>query len=110
MQELFRDGSTHSEQNSKLNPFPDMAKVYFSDVLRRNWGFAFTHASTSSKCILFAIRSLVPSNHIVKRYGQYAVEWIVSEVIDWLKVRDPTFNNLKNICYPDNWEEPNSRS
>ena len=39
------------------------------------------------------------------------VECIVSEMIDWLKVRNPTL--IKEIlCNPDRdiWEEPNSRS
>jgi hypothetical protein len=37
------------------------------------------------------------------------MEWIVSEMIDWLKVRDPAL--IKEIfCNPDIWEEPNSGS
>jgi hypothetical protein len=37
------------------------------------------------------------------------LEWIVSEMIDWLKVRDPTL--IKEIfCDTDNWEESNSGS
>ena len=85
------DGSTHSEGNSNIDPFPEMANEhpYFSDGSRYNWGFAFTHASTSSKCILFAIRSLVRSNYFVRRY--WNVGWIVSEMTDWLKVCDPAF-------------------
>ena len=107
-----RDGFTQSEGNSKIDPFPEMAieHSYFSGVLHRNWGFAFTHASTSSKCILFAIQSLVQFNDFVKRYWLHNVKWIVSEMIDWLKVGDSAFNNSRNICNPDNWEEPNSRS
>jgi len=80
----------------------------FSDAQRRHWGFAFSHASTSSKCILFSIRTLVQFICFVER--PWNAKWIVSEMIDWLKVRDPAFNHLRNNCNPDNWEEPNSRS
>ena len=91
MKELYRNGSTHSERNSKIDPFPELPNEYFYhdplDVSRRHWGFAFTHASTSSKRILFAIRSLSQFKGFVK--CPWRMEWIVSEMIDWLKVRDP---------------------
>jgi len=109
MQEPCRDRSTHREGNSKIDPFPEIREhLNFSDISRLDWGFAFTHASTSSKCILFAIRRLTQFNYFVKR--PWKAGWIVSEMINWLKVRDPAFNNSRNICHPENLEEPNSRS
>ena len=60
-----------------------------------------------SKCILFAIQwlQLGPSFEI-----PWDVEWIVSEMVDWLKVCDPAFTIRKMFCNPHNWEEPNSGS
>jgi hypothetical protein len=74
---------------------------------RRDWSFAFTHASKSSKYILFSIRCLSqlgPSFEL-----PWDVDWIVSEMIHWFKVRDLAL--IKEIfCNPDIWEEPNSGS
>ena len=107
------DGTTHSEGNSKVDPFkisywesgPLSYLLYFRD--RRNWSFAFTHASTSSKCIYFSICCLVQCNSFVK--WPWGAGYIVSEMIDWLKVRDPAL--MKEIFWnPDNWEAPNSGS
>jgi len=92
MKEPYSGGSIYSEGNSKIDPFPETPNEYskyFSDVSRRDWGFAFTYASTSSKCILFAIRTLVQVNYFVTGPWPHNVGWIVSEMIDWLKVRDP---------------------
>jgi hypothetical protein len=112
-----RDGPTHSEGNSKVDPFVisdnfnhgiNNIQFYFSN--RRHWSFAFAHASTSSKCILFAIRNLFQLKPFFKYPGfPWTTEWIVSEMIDWLKVRD--FALIKDIFgNPDIWEEPNSGS
>jgi len=112
MKEHCRNDSPHSEGNSKIRERDlEMLIKYhiFPQYSRANWGLAFTHASTSSKCILFAIRSLVQLNYFVKGVWQHDVDWIVSEMIDWLKVSDPAFNNSRNIFNPDNWEEPKSR-
>ena len=103
-----RDGCTYSEGNSEVDPSQITS---YASSFSHHWSFAFTHASTSSKCILFAIRYLSqliwspcpelapwPRNH-----------WIVSEMIDWLKVRDPAL--IKEVfCNSDSWEEPNSGS
>ena len=108
------DGSTHlSEGNSKVHPFEILH--WESDELdyllyfrhRHNWSFAFTHASTSSKCILFSLRCLIQLHPFFKY--PWDTDWIVSAMIDWLKVRDPAL--IKEIfCNPDRdiWEEPNS--
>jgi len=74
---------------------------------RRDWSFAFTHASTSSKYILLSIQCLSrlsPSFEL-----PWDVDWIVTEMIDWFKVRDPAL--IKEIfCNPDICEESNNRS
>ena len=113
MEHHCREGSDHSEGHFELDPF-DMSH-WDSDRLRylsdsshqRNWSFAFTHASTSSKCILFSIRCLIQL-YPLSTYHRH-IDWIVSEMIDWLKVRDPAL--IQEIfCNPDIWEEPNSGS
>ena len=112
-----RDGTIHSEGNSELDPFeisqsddPEFNQLDFLlyPLNRRRWSFAFTHASTSSKCILFAIRCL---SQLDPSFGPFfwRPDWIVSEMIDWLKVCDPAL--IKEIfCNADVWEEPNSGS
>ena len=109
MDQHYRDGST--EGNSEIDPFEipesDRGLLLFFTPRRCHWSFAFTHASTSSKRILFAIRCLFQLSRFVK-WSRAAI-WIVSEMIDWLKVRDPTL--IKEVfCNPDIWKEPNSRS
>jgi hypothetical protein len=88
MNQHCRDGST-SEGKSEIGLF-ELSKSYEDHLLfyapgRSHWSFAFTHASTSSKCILFAIRCLFQLDLLVK--WSRAPIWIVSEMIDWLKVR-----------------------
>jgi len=113
MDQHRRDGSTYSERNSKADPFEiSHSEFHELDYLlysqnHRNWSFAFAYASTSSKCILFSIRCLIQLYPLSKY--PWAVERTVSEMIDWLKVRDPTL--IREIfCSPDRgiWEEPNS--
>jgi hypothetical protein len=115
MEHHCREGSNHSEGHFKVDRFDisqwDSDKLgYLSGCRRqRNWSFAFTHASTSSKCVLFSIRCLIQLCPI-STYP-WDTEWIVSETIDWLKVRNPAL--IKEIfCNPDRdiWEEPNSGS
>ena len=114
-----RDGVTHTEGNSDLDPFkipPDELDFLLYSPNRRRWSFAFTHASTSSKCILSALRCLSQFGlSFRERIGRLPIQtpgdvnWIVTEMIDWLKVHDP--NLIKEIYRnPDIWEEPNSRS
>ena len=111
MEQYCRYGSTHSEGNSKVDPFkilPNREYCYLFSSRNRHcdWSFAFPHASTSSKCILFAIRCL---SHLSPCFEPWDLDWIVSEMVDWLKVCDPAL--IKEISWnPDNWEEPNSRS
>ena len=89
MDQHRRDGST-SEGNSEIGPFEipedDEDTFLFYALDRCHWSFAFTHASTSSKCILFAIRCLFQLDRLVN--WSWIAMWIVSEMIDWLKVRD----------------------
>jgi len=111
MEQYCRDGFTHNGGNSKADPYEishwDSSELNYLlySRNRRNWSFAFTHASTSSKCILFAIRCL-------SQIGSYFdapwdVDWIVNEMIDWLKVCDPP--SITELFFdPDIWEEPNS--
>jgi len=117
MEQHCRDSSTHNEGNSEVESFEilefdehEYDQLGWYDLHAQDhchWSFAFTHASTSSKCILFAIRCLFQLNNFIKEPEE--AECIVSEMIDWLKVRDPAL--IKEIFWnPDNWEEPNSRS
>jgi len=93
MEQHCRDGSTPSQGNSKIDPFE--ISHWESDELnyllyapdRCHWSFAFTYASTSSKCILSAIRCLSQLGPYFD--ARWDVDWIVSEMMDWLKVRDP---------------------
>jgi hypothetical protein len=87
MEQHCRDGS-HNEGNFKLEPFEisdNDADLLFDSSDRRNWSFAFTHASTSSKYILSAIQCFFKVNPFVECC--WTTQWIVSEAIDWLKVR-----------------------
>jgi hypothetical protein len=52
---------------------------------RRNWGFAFSHASRSSESILGALQWLRRYFADLKK-DYINICWIVSEMIDWLKV------------------------
>jgi hypothetical protein len=107
----FRD-----EGNSELDPFETSNISILPDFWldhqirhRSRWSFAFTHASTSSKCILFAIQYLFQCNPFVDSGWPWRAEWLVSEMIDWLKVRDPVL--IKEISCNLTigiWEEPNS--
>ena len=98
MEQHCRDGSTHHDGNSEVESFEiaefdeDEYELWHDPYTwdRCYWSFAFTHASTSSKCILFAIRCLFQLNDFVEQPEQ--AECIVSEMIDWLKVRDPALN------------------
>jgi len=102
MEQHYRDDPTHSEENSRVDPFetPNWIESKKCDLLslyserRRHWSFAFTYASTSSKFILFSIRSLFQLKPFFKTH--WHVVWIVSEMIDWLKVRDLAFDQ-RNI-------------
>jgi hypothetical protein len=95
-----REGSIHRE-DSEVDPFEisDTLNIRsYSYPNRHLWSFAFAHASTSSKCILFSMQCLFQLNSFVEWPEQ--VECIVSEMIDWLKVRDPAL--IKEIfCNPD---------
>jgi hypothetical protein len=106
MDQHCRDGSIHSE-DPKVDLFEISDKLNIQSYgNRHHWRFAFTHASTSSKCILFSIRCLIHSPLFNHPWG---VEWIVSEMIDWVKVCNPAL--IKDIfCNPDIREEPNSGS
>jgi hypothetical protein len=85
MEQCRRDGS-HNEGNFKLEPFEILDGYLDIDSSdRRHWSFAFTHASTSSKYILSAIQCFFKVNPFAK--WRRSTEWIVSEAIDWLKVR-----------------------
>ena len=107
MNQHRRDGSIHSE-DSKVDLFNISDKLHIHTYENRHhWSFAFTHASTSSKCILILIQCLI--QHSSRFKYPWTVEWIVSEMIDWLKVRNPAL--IKEIFFnPDTWEEPNSGS
>ena len=96
MDQCCRFGFTHSG-DSKVDPFKISYKsdIYASSVNRHHWRFAFTYASTSSECILFAIRYLVQLNYFVGCPQDAGC--IVSEMIDWLKVRDLTL--IKDIFW-----------
>jgi hypothetical protein len=86
MDQHCRDGSIHSE-DSMLDLFEISDKLDIHSPRNHHyWRIAFTHASTSSKCILFSMRSLIQLFE-----GPWTAEWIVSETIDWLKVRNPGF-------------------
>jgi hypothetical protein len=102
MEQHCRDGSTYSEGNSKVGPFkmPNWDPNYLlSTRNRHDWSFAFAHASTSSKCILFAIRCLPQLDPYIE--PPWGMDWIVSETIDWLKVHDPALIT-EIFCNPDN--------
>jgi len=111
MDQHCRDSSTHCDGNSEVGLFEisesDKPAFLLYAPDRCHWSFAFTHASTSSKCILFAIRCLFQINRLVKM--PRATVWIVSEMIDWLKVRDPALI-IKIFCSPDIWKESDSGS
>jgi hypothetical protein len=104
----YGDSSIHGE-NCEVDPFEINEQLNVCSLAylnRHHWSFAFHHASTSSKCILFSIQCLI---QLYPLHNTWRAEWIVSEIIDWLKVRNPAL--IKGIfCNPDIWEEPNSGS
>jgi hypothetical protein len=74
---------------------------------RRNWGFAFSHASRSSESILGALQWLRRSfAHIAETDKD--VHWIVSEMINWLKVCAPTVLIQESSRNSNYSEESNS--
>jgi len=123
MEQHRRDGSANSGVNPKVDPFEISnwrhlkSDGFLDEVIyllysrnRRNCSFAFLHASTSSKRILFSIWCLI---QLYPHVGYARTgEWIVSEMIDWLKVRGDPALIIEIFCNsdPDNWEEPNSGS
>jgi len=75
---------------------------------RHHWSFAFTHASTTSKCILFGLQCLYQLSSFVEFQwwdDRLDVNWIVSEMLDWLKVCDTIVLKLV-LRNPDNLKEP----
>ena len=115
MEQHCRDGSTYSEGNSKADLLEishwesDELDYLFYSWRRRNWSYAFIHASKSSKCILFSIWGLIQLCPLSQSRYPWPTEWIVNEVIDWLKVCNPAV--IKEIfCTHDIREEPDSRS
>lgn len=63
--------------------FSSLCKSSYPD--RSHWSIAFTHASRSSKCILFGL-------HCLHKFSDWpdhrmAVEYIVWEMVDWLKTQ-----------------------
>ena len=72
-------------------PFENMfflKKSYIREKERQNWGFVFSHASRSSKSILVALQwlhRLSPYAHGSDKLN-VSTDWIVSEMVEWLKV------------------------
>jgi hypothetical protein len=87
-QKWCRDGS--SPNDNEVKPFPRIVSnihilTWEFVHSRRNWQFAFSHASRSSESILGALQWLRRSfAHLEK--DNINVCWIVGEMIDWLKV------------------------
>jgi len=95
--------------NNEVKSFPQISdKLYVNrdERFRHNWGFAFSHASRSSESILGALQWLRQSFE----EGNIDVCWIVSEMIDWLKVGAPTVLIQESLRNSNYCEESNGRS
>ena len=94
-----RCNCAYDKRNFQPEPFPQIyGHTYNSHYhhytnSRRLWNFAFTHASTSSKSILFALQCLHRFSPFLDFQktdrSNICLEWIVSEMVNWLKVCDP---------------------
>ena len=76
---------------NEVKPFPQIPNnLYVDERLRRHWGFVFSHASRSSESILGALQWLRRS---FAHFEEVDIDvcWIVSDMIDWLKVCARTF-------------------
>ena len=88
IEQRCRDGSDGEDSEGYSIPvlFETLEEdLHFDSSHRRHWSLA-THASTSSKYILSAIQYFFELDALVES-PQYSTVWIVSETIDWLKVR-----------------------
>lgn len=75
-----------SGPNNEIKPFPQLSDQFdIDEPLRRKWGFVFSHASRSSESILGALQWLRRFFALFEE-DDIDVYWIVSEMIDWLKV------------------------
>jgi len=104
---FHRDGSVVNIKDRPWSSFSDIPCVIDSKA-RRNWGFAFAHASRSSKSILFALRWLQISPNVHFGYEFLGTSWIVHEMIEWLKVYAGTILIQANGRNSNYWEGTNS--
>jgi len=75
-----------SSPNNEVKPFPRIPDQHWiGETFRRDWKLAFSYASRSSESILRALQWL---RQFLAHFEEIDmdVEWIVAEVIDWLKV------------------------
>jgi len=98
------DGSDNSSNNGLDNSSNDGSNDPTDDdsdridsKTRRNWGFAFTHASRSSKSILVALRWLRISPNVYLQLDFVGTDWIVPEMIEWLKVCVPVLSCFRQL-------------
>jgi hypothetical protein len=64
-----------------------LQKSYIREKERQNWGFAFSHASRSSKSILVALQLLRRLSPYPYFDGTHVgTDWMVGEMVEWLKV------------------------
>ena len=85
---LHRDGSIVNVEDRPSSWLSDYNSDNPCDIekARRNWGFAFAHASRSSKSILVALRWLRITPDVYLGHDFVGTKWIVREMIEWLKV------------------------
>jgi len=79
----YRD---RSSPNNEVKPFPQLSDQFdIGETFRRDWQFTFSYASRSSESILGALQWL---RRFLARFEKVDmdVDWVVAEMIDWLKV------------------------
>jgi len=80
-----------------------------NEKARRNWGFAFARASRSSKSILVALRWLRSSPDVYLPPKCVGTNWIVREMVEWLKVCVGTIPSRESTRNSNYWKGTNGR-
>jgi len=99
-----------SSPNNEVKPFSHIRdQRWIEETFRRDWKLAFSYASRSSESILRALQWL---RRFLAHFEEVNmdVEWIVAEMIDWLKVCDRTVVIQESSRKSNYCEESNSWS
>jgi len=85
---ICRHNTSHIVKVKKIpHIFNNYGRYYVERNSHHNWRFAFSHASKSSKSILFALQWLHQLSPFAQLEHVMSFDWIVSEMVEWLKTQ-----------------------